>query len=134
MEQVIRDFNINIDDAVEMQKSSPAAPSTSLVASLLAKYSRSSKPASSLQDELYRFANVNPGDGNILQFWKSNQNEYPKMAKIAKVLLGIPMTSAKSESAFSTAGCLIRKDRASITPYRIERTLFVHDNYDILKM
>lgn len=133
MEQAVRDFNINIEDASDVQENLPST-STSLVTSLLAKYVKTSKPATSLEEELNRFCSVSCGDENIMQFWKTNQKDYPKLAKIAKVLLGIPMTSSKSESAFSTAGCLIRKDRASLTPYRIERTLFIHDNYDILNM
>lgn len=134
MEQVVRDFNINIEDVGDASKNSQATASTSLVSSLLAKYVKKSSSPSSLDDELNRFSTVNCTDETIMQFWKTNEREFPKLAKIAKVLLGIPMTSAKSESAFSTAGCLIRKDRASLTPYRIERTLFIHDNYDILNM
>lgn len=134
MEQVVRDFNINIEDVGDASKNSQATASTSLVSSLLAKYVKKSSSPSSLDDELNRFPTVNCTDETIMQFWKTNERDFPKLAKIAKVLLGIPMTSAKSESAFSTAGCLIRKDRASLTPYRIERTLFIHDNYDILNM
>lgn len=134
MEQVVRDYSIKLDDASNQQQSiQPDKPT--LISSLLAKYSKASKPAAtSLEDELNRFSNISNADENVMQFWANNDKEFPKLAKIAKVLLSIPMTSAKSESAFSTAGCLIRKDRASITPYRIERTLFVHDNYDLLKL
>lgn len=133
---MIQDFNINVEDAVavNVQRSSSTESSNSLVSSLLAKYRKTPKPANSLEEELDRFSELSCGDENILRFWKTNQNDYPKLAKVAKVLLGIPMTSSKSEGAFSTAGCLIRKDRASITPYKIERTLFIHDNYDILKI
>lgn len=136
MEQVIKDFGINIESDQQAQPTNTRSTSSnkSTISAILAKYSKTARPATSLEDELYRFSNVSSADENILQFWKANQKEYPKLAKIAKVLLGIPMTSSKSESAFSTAGCLIRKDRASITPYRIERTLFIHDNYDILKL
>lgn len=134
MEQVVRDFNINLDDATTKQQDNSSSTPT-LISSLLAKYSKSSKPAAtSLEDEINRFANVINAEENIMNFWRNNEKEFPKLSKIAKVLLSIPMTSAKSESAFSTAGSLIRKDRASITPYRIERTLFIHDNYDIIKL
>lgn len=129
----MRDFKIEIDDANDLQNDSSSKP-TSLVASLLAKHVKPLKSATSLEEELNRFGNVTVNNENILQFWKINQNDYPKLAKIAKVLLGIPMTSAKSEGAFSTTGCLIRKDRASITPYKIERALFIHDNYDLIKV
>lgn len=136
MEQVIRDFNIKFDDATDNQQNNQSnTPTPTLISSLLAKYSKASKPAaSSLDEELHRFSNLSNAEENTMKFWAIHEKEFPKLAKIAKVLLSIPMTSAKSESAFSATGCLIRKDRASITPYRIERTLFVHDNYDLLKL
>lgn len=134
MEKVIHDFNININDAGDQRPENLPTTSKSLVGSLLAKYVKNSKPVTSLQEELNRFSTVNCNEEDIMEFWKSNEKDYPKLAKIARVLLGIPMTSSKSEGAFSTTGCLMRKDRASLTLYRIERTLFVHDNYDLLKM
>lgn len=120
-----------------MQQSSigTTKPSTSMVLSLLAKHMKSAKSDSSLENELHRFSNVTCNENDsILEFWRANEKDFPKLGKVAKVLLGIPMSSSKSESAFSVAGSLIRKDRASIMPYRIEKTLFIHDNYDILKM
>lgn len=119
----------------EPTPTSNSVPSTSLVSSLLSKHIQThTNSSSTLTEEIYRFQNSICSDDNILIFWKKNSPEYPKLAAIARVILAIPMTTSKSEGSFSTAGCLIRKQRASITPYRAEKTLFIHDNYDLLKM
>lgn len=138
MEQVINDFDIKTVTQISNEVPASTTPSTSsLVASLWAKHVRiENESTSTLADELHRFhsVNLNVCEEDILQFWRTNESVFPKLGKIAKVLFGIPITSSKSESAFSIAGCLLRKDRAAITPYRIEKTLFVHDNYDLFKM
>lgn len=147
IEKTIQSLHINIDNDSGSGSSSSSSSSseesssiistkqpTSLVLSLLAKHVKAVKPVSTLEDELDRFSNVMCNEESILEFWKTSEKDFPKLGKIAKTLLGIPMSSSKSESAFSVAGSLIRKDRAAITPYRIEKTLFIHDNYDILKM
>lgn len=138
MQHVVSDFRIEIDEKAHTPAETPASASNnSLVASLWAKHIRIDENGntSTLADELYRFQSINVKlcEEDILQFWRTNETTFPKLAKIAKVLFGIPITSSKSEGAFSTAGSLFRKARASITPYRVERTLFVHDNYDLFK-
>lgn len=114
--------------------SSSASPPSSLVSTLLQKHIQGDQNASTLSEELYRFQNITSTDDNILFFWKKNAMNFPKLAAIAKVVLSIPMTTSKSESSFSTTGYLLRKQCASITPFRAEKILFIHDNYDILKM
>lgn len=136
MKKAIEDFNIKIDSQTPANTDIPA-PTKTVVASLWAKYVPAlNQNSSTIEEELSRFNLVNIAncEEDILQFWKRNENAFPKLSNIAKVLFAIPITSSKSESAFSTAGCLLRKDRAAITPYRIEKTLFVHDNYDLFKM
>lgn len=108
--------------------------SSSLVSSLLHKHIGMDQNASTLSDELSRFQNVTFNDDNILFFWKKNAFNFPKLAAIAKVVLCIPLTTSKAESSFSIAGCLNRKQRASVTPFRAEKILFIHDNYDLLKL
>lgn len=66
-----------------------------------------------------------------LEFWAKYNKNYPKLAAVAKVVLSIPLTTSKSEGAFSISGCLIRSRRASITPSRVEKVLFIHDNFHL---
>lgn len=137
MQKVISDFNIKIEE-ITPANVAISTTTTTIVSSLWAKHlhNKRSENSSTIEDEIHRFSVINIADceEDILKFWRSKETTFPKLSKIAKVLFGIPVTSAKSESAFSTAGCLLRKDRASITPYRIEKTLFVHDNYDLFKI
>lgn len=132
IERMIEFFSIDIDEyqtAHAVHQSS-----SSLVSSLLNKHIKFDQHTSTLGDELSRFQNLSHSDDDILSFWKKNAINFPKLATIARVILCIPITSAKAESAFSIAGSLIRKRRASITPYRAEKTLFIHDNYDLIKL
>ncbi|KAH9677883.1 transmembrane ascorbate ferrireductase 1 [Citrus sinensis] len=43
-------------------------------------------------------------DFNILSWWKTNANRYPTLARIARDILAIPITTVASESAFNTSG------------------------------
>lgn len=133
LEHVLVLYKIDLNDNRTTQPSDIPS-SSSLVSSLLQKHIGMDQNASTLNDELYRFQNVTFTDDNILLFWKKNAFNFPKLAAIAKVVLAIPMTTSKSESSFSTTGCLLRKQRASVTPLRAEKILFIHDNYDILKI
>lgn len=88
---------------------------------------------SEVEDELRKYKmEIEPID-DILDYWKSHETVFPNLPSIAKVLLCKPATSAKSESSFSVAGSLIRQKRSSIDPTRVEKVLFLHDNYDIFK-
>lgn len=136
LERMIELLSIDIDhcQAAQTTYQPPSSlSSSSLVSSLLNKHIKADQCTSSLANELTRFQNVCNADENTLSFWKKNESNFPKMAKIAKVILCISMTSAKAESSFSVAGCLQRKARSSITPFRAEKILFIHDNYDLLK-
>lgn len=136
--RIARDFEINIEPEQEeqpkpdkyIQRKSPAIDIRSM---LIRKHSSLSNKKSNIQDELNRFININENTSDVLEFWRANQCAYPSMAKIAKVLLSKPSTSAKSESAFSVAGALLRDRRATIDPLRVQKTLFIHDNYAFLK-
>lgn len=109
----------------------PIVPAhSSIVNILLAKHLQNTHESpSSLDEEVQRFTNQkHNGDDDALQFWRKNETNFPRL-----VLLCIPATSASSESAFSVAGCLLRKRRASIAPHKVQKVLFIHDNYDLLK-
>ncbi|KAH9657725.1 Usp domain-containing protein [Citrus sinensis] len=46
-------------------------------------------------------------DFNILSWWKTNANRYPTLARIARDILAIPITTVASESAFNTSGRVV---------------------------
>ncbi|KAH9757649.1 polypyrimidine tract-binding protein [Citrus sinensis] len=66
-------------------------------------------------DELYSYLDekVIPRmeDFNILSWWKTNANMYPTLARIARDILAIPITTVASESAFSTSGRVVSPHR-----------------------
>lgn len=72
-------------------------------------------------------------DFKILSFWKDNKRSLPLLCELVKKYLCIPVTSTSSERAFSYAGILISAKRSSLSPYVVEKTLFIHDNYDVVK-
>ena len=69
-------------------------------------------------------------NNNILEFWKENQSTLPLLCQLARIVLGLPATSAAAESKFSVAGTLIAANRSKLNPEKAKRLLYVHDNYD----
>lgn len=62
---------------------------------------------------------------DILQFWKTNCNNYPKLARLAVICLGMPASSGSVERLFSVSGALQRARRASLLPETIEKLILV---------
>lgn len=48
---------------------------------------------------------------NILEWWKINEHQFPRLARIARDYLAIPATSVPSEQVFSTSKNLITEKR-----------------------
>lgn len=84
---------------------------------------------STLESELMLFKTINDSS-DINDFYRTNESRFPCMSKIAKPLLLRPITTSKSEAAFSTAGLVVNSRRAAIDPLRAHKVLFIHDNYD----
>lgn len=132
--RIANDFEINIEPETQIEPMPQTSKSALDIRSLLSnKHLSSTNKRLTIMDELNRFININEKVTDVLDFWRENQNLYPFMAKMARVLLSKPSTSAKSESAFSVAGALLRDRRATIDPLRVQKTLFIHDNYTFLK-
>lgn len=90
--------------------------------------------ANTLGGELIRFQDVHEVYNDSLQFWSKFSNSYPNLSAIARALFCVQATTATAESAFSFAGSVIRSRRAAIDPFRVEKVLFIHDNYDLFSM
>lgn len=136
---LIHDYQINviIDDTSQTESEPQSKQSTSTMIELLAKHSRAGingeKP-SCLEEEITKFTHSAHTNEDVLEFWRKNNHLYPRLAIVAKAILAIPITSASAESSFSIAGCLIRSRRASLAPHRVEKVLFVHDNYNLFHL
>lgn len=64
---------------------------------------------------------------NVLQWWKDNKNRYPILAKLARNVLSIPVSTVASESAFSTGGRVLDSFRTSLTPRMVEALICAQD-------
>lgn len=57
---------------------------------------------------------------DVLQWWRLNEMKYPVVAKMAKDVLTIPITTVSSESSFSSGGRLIDEYRSSLLPSTVQ--------------
>lgn len=127
------DFDIN-DDQQQQQPKTNLPNISDIRSMLLKKYSVFNNSSDNgLEYEVNNFVNLKDEVHVVLTFWRAQEINFPNMAKLAKVLLCKPASSAKSESAFSVAGALISKKRALIEPLRAQKVLFIHDNYKLCK-
>ena len=65
-----------------------------------------------------------------MEFWQQNRNELKSLSKMALDYLVCPATSVPSESAFSIASYLLRKQRSRLTPDNLCYSMFLKDKLD----
>ena len=71
--------------------------------------------------------------GALLSFWAGGgRSPYPNMARVARVLLAVPASSAVLERDFSTAGRLIIGSRSRLAGEYVEMTLFLNGNQEYI--
>lgn len=70
---------------------------------------------------------------DVIEFWRKNTKDLPKLARIAQAVHSISPTSAICERAFSASGILINQKTSRIHPERVKKYLFVHANYELLR-
>lgn len=144
--KVVKDLNINLPESVPNQAATDQVTTeainqstqnknvSAVISNLISKHTSNtnSNQLNTMESELHSFGGESESD--TLNFWKKNAKKYPKLSAIATVILGIPISNAKAEGAFSISGCLIKDKRASIDPLRAEKVLFIHDNYHLLEL
>ena len=64
---------------------------------------------------------------DILSWWKFNSLRFPTMAKIARDVLVVPISTVASESVFSTGGRVLDPFRSSLTPKVVESLICAQD-------
>ena len=70
----------------------------------------------------------------INSYWKYKQNRYPLLAKMARIILAIPASSACSERAFSKIKRIITDNRSQLTDENIEASMIVSCNPGLLTL
>jgi len=63
-----------------------------------------------------------------LAWWRAHKHKYPLLSKVARKYLSIPATSAPSERAFSVLGQVINDNRSQLSPRKVHKVFFVHQN------
>ncbi|KAL5706065.1 hypothetical protein ACHQM5_024276 [Ranunculus cassubicifolius] len=64
---------------------------------------------------------------DVLDYWKSNQFRYPELARMARDILSIPISTVASESAFSVGGRVIDQFRSALLPENVESLVCSND-------
>jgi hypothetical protein len=85
---------------------------------------------SSIDKELRRYETFSlaPKDVDILSWWKSHENVLPLLAKLAKKVLTIPASSAKSERVFSCGGNFVTPKRNKLGSQKVEELILMKEN------
>lgn len=83
--------------------------------------------------ELYKGTQPGPDDyveGEIcpLRFWANHAHKFPALAVLAEWVFGLPPTSTRSESLFSSAGGILTAKRSCLTPANAEILTFLWAN------
>jgi hypothetical protein len=64
---------------------------------------------------------------DVLDFWKSQQFKYPDLARLARDVLCVPISTVASESAFSLGGRILDQYRSSMSPPTVEALICTRD-------
>ncbi|CAG5037111.1 unnamed protein product [Parnassius apollo] len=72
-------------------------------------------------------------DDDILNYWQNKKKTFPLLSELARIMLAIPATSTPSERVFSIAGLTVTVKRSRLSPVRVNKIIFIHDNYTLCK-
>ncbi|KAG6532152.1 hypothetical protein ZIOFF_005990 [Zingiber officinale] len=64
---------------------------------------------------------------NVLEFWRSQQFIYPELAKLARDVLVVPVSTVASESTFNLGGRILDQYRSSMSPQVVEALICSRD-------
>jgi len=71
-------------------------------------------------------------EAKSLEWFEKNKNLFPNLAKLARIYLGIPGSSADPERIFSKSGRIHSKERSRFLPSKVEAITFLAFNKDLL--
>ena len=66
---------------------------------------------------------------NRLKWWKTKQDTFPIISKLARRYLAVPASSVPSERVFSVAGTIVNKKRSRLTPSHVATLIFLNKNW-----
>jgi hypothetical protein len=68
-----------------------------------------------------------------LAWWKTNQDQFPLLAYLARVVFAVQAASSKSERVFSAAGNILTPMRSRLDPEKLEDLIIIKLNVKLLK-
>ena len=74
----------------------------------------------SIADEIEMYLQSKPPHHSV-KWWKMNESRYPNVARLAKSMLCIPVTSTAATRVFSSAGITVSKKRSCLKPKYIDK-------------
>ncbi|OWM74551.1 zinc finger BED domain-containing protein RICESLEEPER 2-like [Punica granatum] len=87
--------------------------------------------ASTKKSELEKYLDETRSDRktnlDILEYWKINSQRYPTVARMARDVLSIPVSTVASEAAFSCGGRVLDQYRSSLKPELVEALMCYRD-------
>ena len=108
---------------VQIEKGKPSYGATSY-AQQLRKKLKGSEGGGMMKTELQKYLQEELEDDEIgddvLGWWKIHGPRYPVLARMARDVLAVPVSTVASESAFSTGGRTLDSFRTSLTPKVID--------------
>ncbi|CAF1288942.1 unnamed protein product [Rotaria sordida] len=69
-------------------------------------------------------------NSNVMEFWDTHRIQLKRLYRYVVHHIVSPATSVASESAFSTASYLLRKQRSRLTPENLSYSMFLKDKLD----
>ena len=113
---------------------------TSSSSSILSKLSKKHSASHGLEDddpldqECWRYlasavGSTDINNEDLLSFWNEKKKDFPWLSTFARALLCVPATSTPSERVFSVAGMVLSAKRSRLSPQRVNKIIFIHDNY-----
>lgn len=96
--------------------------------------SSTSSNSSELVKEFNKFEmfSLAPDDVDLLGWWKEHESMFPVLAHVAKTVLTIPSSSAKSERTFSCAGNFVTAKRNRLGAKKLEDLVILKENEETI--
>lgn len=83
-----------------------------------------------IQQELAKLASIPKDEYGFNTFWREHGKAMPTLLTLARKYLAISASSVPSESTFSVANYVLRKNRLSLTGRNLKYTMFLKDKMD----
>jgi hAT family C-terminal dimerisation region len=78
----------------------------------------------------YCLGNMESDNIDILGYWKRNENAYPTLAKMARDIFAVPVSTVPSESYFNSANMILTDKHGRLGVKTFERPIYLNDWFD----